>query len=162
MIVVSDASCLSSLHIIGKLHLLASIYCNVIIPEAVSVELHALAKIYPALDDFDSFDWIQTQSVKDQSLLNDLRKELDEGESEAILLAKELSADILVIDEIAGREIASRMGIKIIGLLGILIVAKQMGLIEKIQPLITELKTKAGFWISEGLSNSVLKSVGEL
>lgn len=161
MIIVSDTSCISNLQIIGKLDLLHLIYGKVLIPNAVNSELLQLNKFYPKLQEINSYSWIEVRKVENETLVENLRKELDYGESEAIALAKELSADALVIDEAQGRAIAVKLGIHVIGLLGILIQAKQKNLIEAVKPILQELKDKAGFWVGEELFTFVLKSVNE-
>jgi hypothetical protein len=161
MIIVSDTSCISNLQIIGKLDLLHLIYGKVLIPNAVYSELLQLNKFYPKLQEINSYNWIEVRNVENTELVETLRKELDYGESEAIALAKELSADALVIDETRGRTIAVKLGIYVIGLLGILIQAKQKNLIDSVKPILQELKDKAGFWVGDELYFHVLKRVDE-
>jgi len=90
-----------------------------------------------------------------------LRKELDEGEAEAIALAVVNNADLLLLDERIGRKMASRLGIQFIGVLGIIIHAKQNGHFDKVKPLLDELILKAGFWMTPSLYNYVLTKAGE-
>jgi len=87
--------------------------------------------------------------------------ELDEGESEAIALAHQLKADLLLLDERQGRAVASRLGLKFIGLLGILVEAKKNGFLPSIKPVLDEVISKVGFWVSHKLYVEVLQSVGE-
>ncbi len=162
MIIVSDTSCISNLQIIGKLDLLHLLYDKVLIPNAVYGELLQLNKFYPKLQEINSYNWIEVHNVANIELVENLRKELDHGESEAIALAKELSADALVIDELQGRSIAIKLGIHVIGLLGILVQAKQNRLIDEVKPILQELKDKAGFWVRDELYSLVLKRVDEL
>ncbi|MCB0476464.1 MAG: DUF3368 domain-containing protein [Flavobacteriaceae bacterium] len=87
--------------------------------------------------------------------------ELDKGESSAIALAIEKENSLLVIDEKKGRNVAKKMGIKITGILGVIIKAKEIGLIKKITPLIEKLE-KVDFRISKTLKEKILRRVGEL
>jgi len=87
--------------------------------------------------------------------------DLDEGESEAISLAKELKADFLFFDERAGTNVALEKGLTTIGLVGVLMKAKELGLIPKLAPILIQLKDHAGFWIGKRLLDSVLKEAGE-
>lgn len=86
---------------------------------------------------------------------------MDRGEAEAIILAVEKKADLLLLDERRGRTVAYQLGIKFIGLLGILIEAKHQQIISAVKPLLDELIAKAGFWVSTHLYNCVLKAAGE-
>jgi predicted nucleic acid-binding protein len=78
-----------------------------------------------------------------------------------MVIAHELHADLLLIDESRGRSIAAQEGIRTIGLLGVLIEAKSMKLIGAVRPLMDELKVKARFRIKDELYNEVLKLAGE-
>lgn len=85
----------------------------------------------------------------------------DEGEAETIILAEEINANLLIIDDYLAREIANLIGLKITGTLGILIRAKNKGLIQKVKPLIEKL-IEAHFWIDQVLYHLVLEVSGEL
>ena len=97
MIVVSDTSALSNLALVNHLWLLESIYQTVIIPEAVVSELKAASN--QTISDILQLDWIQTQSLNNLQLANQLQQDrgLDAGEASAIALALELQADDLLI-----------------------------------------------------------------
>lgn len=109
----------------------------------------------------DNNDWIKVVEIKNQVLYHELRQTLDQGESEAIVLALEINSDFLIIDEAKGRKIARSYGIKIIGLLGILVLAKEEGLINKIKPYLEDLKNNIGFRVSENLFEEILNQAGE-
>jgi predicted nucleic acid-binding protein len=94
-------------------------------------------------------------------LVTALQAELDEGEAEAIALAIQLKAHLLLLDERRGRAVASRLGLRFIGLLGVLVEAKQKGYISRVKPLLDHLIAKAGFWVSHQLYARVLREVGE-
>lgn len=89
------------------------------------------------------------------------KAQLDLGESEAIALALEINADLLLIDERRGRKEANRLGIRITGLLGVLVEAKQRSLIPVVQPLMDDLIAKSAFRVSVALYNQILALVGE-
>src|SRR5438045_1685658 len=125
MIVVSDTSSISGLLQIGHLDLLKKMYSIVLIPPAVYNELLALQKRNIDLSIINSSSWITIVEVRNNELVLQLRKSLDAGESEAIALALEQKADVLLIDETDGRAIAKKYGLHIVGLLGILVEAKQ-------------------------------------
>ena len=108
-----------------------------------------------------TFDWIQTRQVTNNSIVEVLRNELDLGETEAIALALELEAEQVPIDERLGRIVAARLNLRYTGILGILVEAKSQGLIPLVKPLLDDLINQAGFWIAEPLYNSVLELVSE-
>mgnify|MGYP001791711961 CR=1 FL=1 len=156
MIVVSDTSALSNLAIVSHLWLLESIYQTVIIPDVVASELAAASN--PTISTILQLDWIQTQSLSDLQLANQLQQNrgLDAGEASAISLALELQADDLLIDERLGRQEALQLGLSIIGILGILLVAKQRNLIPRVQPIMDDLINQAGFRVSPLLYKRIL------
>lgn len=159
MIVVSDTSPITNLAAIGQLDLLPDLYQKVIIPSAVYRELTAAEGRYPGAI-VQSLDWIEVCDVSNSLLVTALRIELDEGEAEAIALAQERAADLLLLDERRGRLAAGRFGLRVVGLLGVLIDAKRRGLILQIKPLLDEL-IRIGFRISQELYERVLQAAGE-
>src|SRR3972149_11509743 len=136
-----------NLAVIDQLKIIEQLYGKVIIPEEVSKELFA-AGIHPLIE---HLLWIEKHQVKNKGLSDSLKIELDDGEAEAIALAIELKADLVLMDERLGRNIASRSGQKCIGIMGILMEAKHKGIIDSVKPVVDDLITKAGFWVSNGL-----------
>lgn len=160
MIVVSDTSVVTNLISVDSLLLLKELYQNVIIPHAVYQELSALGG--DVLNQLDQ-DWIEVRSVESQIEVDEFQKSarLDRGESEAIFLAQQLNADLLLIDERRGRAAAQRLGIRITGLLGILVDAKANGLILAVRPVMDQLITDATFRVSPALYALILKTAQE-
>ena len=117
MIVVSDTSCISNLLTIGHAELLTRLFGEVIIPPAVDKELRRFHSVIP--------NFLKVVTPTQSSLLVRLSRELDTGEAEAICLASELRADRLLIDEKVGRRVAQREGLAVIGIVGVLVTAKQ-------------------------------------
>ncbi|MBS3025837.1 MAG: DUF3368 domain-containing protein [Dolichospermum sp. DET50] len=163
MIVVSDTSPLSNLAIVGYLSLLQQIYNRVIIPQGVAEELINASDEENLIAEVLSLDWIEVIPAKNLELISILRNNhnLDRGEAEAIALVIELDADELLIDERLGRREATRLGLPITGILGILLVAKQRKLIPTVQPVIDALIIQAGFRVSSQLYAQVLKAANE-
>ncbi|MGH8611654.1 MAG: DUF3368 domain-containing protein [Gammaproteobacteria bacterium] len=161
MIVVSNTSPLTNLAAVGQLAVLQQMYETVLIPEAVYAELTAGDGSQPGGTEVRTLQWIETHPVMDQRLVTALQMELDPGEAAAIALAVERKADLLLLDERRGRAVASRFGLRFVGLLGVLIEAKQQGCIAAVKPILDDLVTKAGFWVSQPLYTRVLQAAGE-
>ena len=164
MIVVSDTSPLSALAIVGQLSLLHTLYGQLIIPTAVADELRRGGQDDPRIAQILTLSWLKVKPPSDARLVNELQTvyRLDRGESEAIALALELNADELLIDERLGRREASRLGLSITGLLGVLLVAKNRSLVSAVRPIVDALINEAGFRISNQLYIEVLTVAGEL
>lgn len=161
MIVVSDTSAITNLAAVGHLNLLHQLYGNIIIPQAVYNEMASLGYTVPGTIEVQTLPWIQTQQVLNLTLVKELQTELDEGESEAIALAIELVADLLLIDDYAGRIAASRFGLNLTGILGVLLVAKRRELIPDVKSVMDNLISQAGFRISNKLYGDVLQAAKE-
>ncbi|MBO1348364.1 MAG: DUF3368 domain-containing protein [Hormoscilla sp. GUM202] len=161
MIVVSNTSPISNLAALGRLSLLEQVYGKITIPTAVANEISNVGTTYTQAAAVPTLPWIQIQSVTDGTMLQTLRTDLDEGESEAIALAIELKADLLLIDEQLGRKVASGYGLKLKGLLGVLITAKFRGLIPAVKPIVDDLIVQARFRVSNKLYADVIQSAGE-
>jgi hypothetical protein len=159
MIIISDTSPISNLLVINQINLLQEIFEAVILPQAVMLELRASKSFN--INNFLASDWVKIEKLNDQILYNHLLQELDPGEAEAIALAKELNFNLL-IDEKKGRKIAQDLGIKITGVVGVLITAKDLGLIPEIKPMLDDLEHKAGFWMSDSFRNYALMLANEL
>jgi len=161
MIVVSDASPLINLACIHRLNLLRTLYGEVVIPQAVWAEVVVEGEGQPGADEVRIAEWIKTHPVENRTLVRALRQELDAGEAEAISLGLEEDADLLLMDDRVGRETAQHLGLRTVGLIGVLIVAKRHGHISAIKPLLDALREQAGFRVSDILYARVLKDEGE-
>lgn len=160
---VSDSTPLIHLAKVGRLELLREFFGEIIIPEAVYREC--------VLEGGDSEDalaiknakWIKVEKIPDEKLKRALMLELDEGgESEAIVLAIERNAELILIDDYDGREVARALGgLKVVGTIGILLRAKLQGKIESLRKELERLKA-TGFWLSEEFYERILKEAGEL
>ncbi len=162
MIIVSNTSPIFYLSTIGQLDLLRQLYDEIVIPTTVFQEITNVGNSDVSATVVSTLNWIKTQSATDRTLVNTLSHELDPGEAEAIALALELNADRLLIDERLGRNAAIGLGLKVTGVLGILIAAKRSNLIQEVKPLLDTLIKRVGFWIHEQLYTDVLQVVDEL
>ena len=160
MIVVSDTSPISNLAAIGQLVILQQLYSEVIIPTAVYQELLDSGVEDPAVLAIQTLDWVQVCSVTNAVLSQSLQASLDAGEAEAIVLAVELAADRLLMDERRGRQQAMQAGLKVTGLLGVLLAAKQQSVIATVQPILDALIAN-GFWVRDELYAETLRLAGE-
>jgi uncharacterized protein len=163
VIIVSDTSPLSGLAIIGSLSLLQQLYEQVLIPPAVANELARGGEDDDRITLVLSLNWIEVRQPTNVQLVAMLENErnLDRGEAEAIVLALELGADELLIDERLGRREANQRGLSIIGLLGVLLVAKRRGMVVAVRPLVDDLMVQAGFRVSGQLYTEILIAAGE-
>jgi uncharacterized protein len=143
VIIVSDTSPINNLVAINHLYLLRQLYGTVIIPEAVYRELTNPNFPVAGATEVQTFDWVQTRTVSDRTLVEALSNELDIREAEAIALAVEMQADQVLIDERRGRLVASRLNFRYTGILGILVEAKSKGLITEVKPLLDALINEA-------------------
>jgi len=161
VIVVSNASPVLNLAVVGHLGLLRQLYGRIIVPRAVYCEVVVAGMGQPGAAEVKAADWVESRQVANETVVASLRLEVDQGEAEAIALAIELRADLLLLDERRGRAIASRLGMRFVGLLGILVEAKRRGLVATVRPVLDNLIAKAGFWITPELYNRVLQAAGE-
>ena len=161
VIVVSNTSPISNLAMVGQLTILQEIYTRIIIPTAVYNELTDEGAGDVVATAVQSSTWIETQPVANLTLVTSLQSKVNEGEAEAIALAIELDADELLIDERLGRREATRLGVPITGVLGVLLIAKQRGLITAVKPVLDELIAQAVFRVSSQLYSDILQAAGE-
>jgi predicted nucleic acid-binding protein len=156
--IVSNTTPIISLLKLNRLDLLQQLYNEIYIPLAVYKEIEAgKAKVY--YTDLSKFDWIKIVEIKDKKAVKYFL-DLDQGEAEAIVLATECNADLIILDERLGRFYAKHAELKVTGTIGVLIKAKMEGLINEVRPLLEEL-IKKEVWISEKLKREILQKIGE-
>ena len=148
-IIISDTSCLIVLSRIQQLDLLQKLYGTVFITEEVANEF-----------DEELPSWIIIKDIQNKTNLRVLRNLVDLGEASAIALALEYEDSLLIVDDLKGRKEAQRLGLKITGLMGILLKCKQENIISEIKPVLAAVK-QASFRISENIESFVLQQAGE-
>jgi predicted nucleic acid-binding protein len=158
VIVVSDASPIIALAAIGQVDLLRGVHGDVLVPAAVRDEIHGDATGVALLA---ASPWIAVRSATRRDLVRDLEHRVDAGEAEAIALAIELDADFLVIDDRRGRIVARSLGLRLTGVVGILLEAKARGLVPEIRALLDDLARGAAFRVSGELRRHALDLAGE-
>lgn len=161
MIVISNTSPIINLAAIEHLELLRGLYGTITIPQAVFTEIVIDGAGRVGAKEVQTSPWFELREVIGSTHSDLLRLDIDKGEAEAITLALELEADLLLMDERKGRIAADLLGLQTLGLLGLLVDAKQQGFITLVKPLLDDLIEKASFWVSRPLYERVLQAVGE-
>ena len=156
MIVVADTSPLIYLSRADVLDLLQVLFGEVVVPRAVWTEAVDRRPSAPGLDALKKASWIR---VVDGALPTaDLG--LDVGETEAILLAEGLHADLLLIDERLGRRVAEGRGLVVRGTIGVLVQARRAGALPALRPVVDAMMAD-GFRIAPALLREALAAVNE-
>lgn len=145
--VVADSTCLIGLERIGRLDLLPELFEPILVPPEVQNEFGI------------SLIWLKVETPSDQALVTTLKMLVDDGEAEALALAKELGLRI-ILDDRQARAVGNRLNIPVIGTVGILVQAKYAGVIPLIKPLLEDLESN-GFYLSDALKDEALRLVGE-
>lgn len=157
--VVSNTTPIISLLKIEKLDVLQNLYGKILIPQAVYREIET-GREKDYYIDVGKLDWIEIVPIQSPSARLYLY-DLDDGEAETIVLAQEQAADVVIIDEKLGRRYASQINIPVTGTIGILIQAKERGLITTVTPFLQELRNKSS-WINDDLFNKAIRLAKEL
>jgi len=161
VIVVSDTSPLRGLLLLDLLHALPSLFGEVLIPPAVADELKVNV---PGMGSLDAaqVSFIKIMPPSGAVSMNTALDGLGKGECEAILLAAQLGADYLLVDDRSARQAAVRMGVTPLGLLGVLVRAKEAGLVKTVAPLLDRLEDEMTFRFSTDLRQRILRMTGEV
>ncbi len=158
-VVVSNTTPLIALSWLGQLHLFPTLFGIIHIPQAVYDEIQLNPEAVGAAE-LRSVPWLTVYPVQDTLAVSLLLDQLDAGESEAIILAHELQAGLLLMDERRGRRRAMQVGLPVVGTLGVLIQARRQDSIGPLRPLLDRLK-QLPFYMTEKLYEDVLRQVGE-
>jgi predicted nucleic acid-binding protein len=155
--IVSNSTPLIAFARIEELELLRSIVHHVLVPEAVLQEITESGN-RPGATEIRSASWVEVRAVR--IIPPELLSLLDRGEAEAIALAEEVSADELLLDERAARAVAIARGLKIIGSAGLLVRAKQHGMITTVRPFLERMQMH-GIRYSRQFVERLLLEIGE-
>lgn len=161
MIVVADTSVILNLCRVQHEHLLQRLFQRVLIPSQVASEFVRLAGTKGRFTGLNLPAWINVLSDPKSMPAKLIQANLDAGESAAIALCLSEKADVLLIDETLGRRVAEELGLRTIGILGVLIQSRQRQLIPSLKVLLDQLEEEAGFWVAPNLRAKVLQAVGE-
>lgn len=162
MIVVSDSGPLIALAAVGRVDLLRQVYGNLLIPQEVYREVAVRGTGQPGSTEVRQSTWITVEQIQNppEALRLQQQHSLQAGESEAIILAEEQQASWLLLDDFKARQVAQQRGQKVIGSVGILLIAKQCNFIPQVRPLLEALRI-AGVYILPNLYQRVLHLAGE-
>lgn len=158
MIVVSDSSSLIAIAAVGHLDLLGRLYGEVIVPPAVWNEVTTPNR--PGAGAVAQAGWIRVVPPSNPGALG-FPSPVGPGEAEAIALAVELAADVLLIDERRARKAALGLGLPVTGVLGVLLEAKSRGAIPAVKPILDQMELAVAFRIKRALYDAVLRAAGE-
>jgi predicted nucleic acid-binding protein len=148
-IIISDTSCLILLGKIDEIHLLRGLCEKVYITPTIQKEF---GEELP--------DWIEIKAPENKRYQDMLEMDIDAGEASAIALSLEIDRAILIIDDLKGRKIAERLHLKYSGTLGLLLRAKQAGLLTALHPVVDKIR-KTNFRFSEAVLDYLLEQAGE-
>jgi predicted nucleic acid-binding protein len=159
VVIVTDTSPIRALDHLGLVHLIEAQYGTILLPPAVARELtNPPADERPV--DIARYPYLLIRKPAGP-LPPSLTDELDTGEAEAIHLAQEVSATLLVVDERKATRIARGLGLATIGVIGVLLEAKRAGRIEHVVPLVDELVDRWKFFASSELRREIARLAGE-
>lgn len=159
-IVVSDTSPIRALNHLGILDVLGRLHGRAYVPTEVADELRKATRRFAPFDPSD-IPFLTVLSPIDQPKVIQLEKRLDRGEAAALVLAIEQKADLVLIDERLGRQVAREMGLSVIGVLGVLLQAKKCSLVMDLRPLIERLQRELDFYLAPAVVPEILKRAGE-
>jgi predicted nucleic acid-binding protein len=159
-LVVSDTTPIRALMALDLTRIVMPLFGTLLVPPAVAAELLVSAPVVGPLD-ASRCDFLRVQAPRDGAHVDRLLVSLDLGEAEAIVLALEVNASGILVDEAMGRRVAASVGLRVIGTGGILAEAKHAGLIANVAPLLDELDRTIRFRLSAKVRADVLKLFGE-
>ena len=158
--VVVNTTPLIALSHVGHLDILRKLYGEIVIPEAVYRELSVKENSICKKSVDASLEWIRVMKIENQMAKAMYKTQLHDGEVEVMILAKEIGADVVIIDDVNAKKHAKYLQLPVTGTLGVLIKAKQLGYISELKPILNRL-VECGIYISEKLIDLCLKQVGE-
>jgi uncharacterized protein len=158
-IVVADSSPLIGLARIGQIGLVQKLFVRVIVPRKVWAEVTEARADAPGAAEVAAQGWVELVDA-DEGLVVELRDLVDDGEAEAIAVAKKMPGSVLLVDDQSARRLAMQLNLPIIGTLGILAAAKRAGHLTEVRPHIESLQ-QIGAYLGDALVQAVLKEIGE-
>jgi len=160
MIAVADASFRIGLCLIEPWALLATLVERVYVASAVWTEVVEQGQDRPGAGQLQRATWVTRQAVRNRRAVEMLQVFLGAGEAETLVLAEEVACPLVFMDDFKGRQAAQAAGFRTMGVVGVLLVGKQMGRIRTLHPLLTQLQ-RQGFRLSRALVDMALRAAGE-
>jgi len=143
--IIADTSCLIVLEKINMLYLLKELYGTILVTEEVAGEYGD-----------EVAEWIKIRQVQDRKTLEVISAFVDLGEASSIALAMETENSTIIIDDLKGRKVAEKLGLRITGTIGVLLKAKDSNLVDSLKSATEQLKA-SGFRISNELEQEILR-----
>ena len=149
-LIIADTSCFIILSKIDELELLQKIYVQIVTTSDIAIEF---GEVLP--------DWVIIKNVSNKNYQDILELQLDKGESSAIALAMEIENCTIILDDYKARKVAQKLNISITGTIGVIVKAKQLGIIKSVQPILEKIRN-SNFRLSKELENQALSLSNEL
>jgi uncharacterized protein len=160
VIIICNATPLINFAAINRLDIVQATFDSITIPQAVYEE--TIIPGFPGSEPIAravASGWLQVREVL--AVSKNIPTELDNGEREAIALAIEMNAQQILLDEKEARQVSQNLGLRVMGTLGILLLAKQTQKIPQVQPLLNDMIDIAQYWVKDSLYQEVLRQAGE-
>jgi len=148
-LVITDTSCFVLLYKIDGFAILHNLFGSVFTTPEIALEY---GEQLP--------EWVVIQPIKDQNLLAEYQQKVDPGEASALALAQEINADLVILDDLEARKFALKLGLAFKGTLGLLVMAKQEGIIPSIRPYLEKVQ-QTNFRLASHLVDQSLRDAGE-
>lgn len=157
--VIVNSTPLITLSKLRHLPLLRELYEEIIIPYAVKEEI-TVKNDLSSQDVLDNLSWIKVTAcpIVDRKVFS---SKLHSGEVEVLILAQNLQADLIIVDDKPARKAATFLGFEITGTIGVLVKAKKRGLIKAVKPFIESMK-EINIRLSDDVINMALSAAGEI
>ena len=161
-LIISNTTPLINFAEVGRMDVLEGLFETITIPPAVVKELDDKEALFPKAREVPLLSSVVTKAPEDQLLVRGYAGRVHPGEAECLALAMEHPGSLLLLDDLAARDLAASNHLLFTGTLGCLIRAKKKNLIPAVRPILQDLRTVSRFWISTDLEDRVLRELGEL
>lgn len=149
-IIITDTSCFSVLRKLDALELLHELFSTIVTTPEIAAEFR-----------FPLPGWVSVLEVSNKALQEEYLRFIDRGAASAIALAAEIPYDFLILDDAEARRFAEKLGLAVTGTIGVLVLAKNRGLIPLLKPYFDRIQQQTNFHISAALLARVLRDAGE-